>query len=131
MNAITLELPDALYKRAQRAAALLERPVKDVLESALNQALPVLDEAPADVAADMARLPGLPDDELWRVARSEMAPDREVLLHRLLDKQAGQKLNAKEKKQLRELHRQAGRLTVLKSQAYALLHQRGFPVPQP
>jgi hypothetical protein len=53
------------------------------------------------------------------------------LLHDLLDLKAEQKLSTEEAQQLENLHHEAGRLLVLKSQAYALLHERGYAVPQP
>ncbi|KAA0230068.1 hypothetical protein EDS67_08495 [candidate division KSB1 bacterium] len=130
-NSITLTLPDTTYQRARRAATLLNRSIEEVLEATLNTALPALDEAPADLAAEMAKLSALPDADLWQVARRQMEAERERLLHDLLDAQAERQLMPDEVRHLEELHRQAGRLTLLKSQAYALLHQRGYPVPQP
>ena len=79
----------------------------------------------------VAQLPTLSDGELWRVARSQMRAEDEKLLHELLDAQAERQLSTEEANQLENLYHQAGRLTVIKPQAYALLHQRGSSVPQP
>ncbi len=131
MNSVTLQLPESSYKRAQRAAMLLNRSIEDFLESMLNSSLPALDDAPTNLEEEMAQLPTLSDDELWRIARSQMRAEDEALLHELLDLKAEQKLSTEEVEQLENLYHQAGRLTVLKSHAYALLHQRGYSVPQP
>ena len=131
MNSVTLQLPESSYKRAQRAAVLLNRSIEDFLESMVNSALPALEDAPTNLEAEMAQLPTLSDDELWRVARSQMRAEDEALLHHLLDLQGEQELSPEEAQQLENLHHQAGRLMVLKSQAYALLHERGYAVPQP
>ncbi len=131
MNSVTLQLPEASYKRAQRAATLLNRSLEDFLASMLNSALPALEDTSSKLATEMAQLPTLSDAELWRVARSQMRAEEEALLHELLDLKAEQKLSIEQAQQLKTLHHEAGRLMVLKSQAYALLHQRGYSVPQP
>jgi hypothetical protein len=46
----------------------------------------------------------------------------------LLDAQAERPLTEEEETQLDTLYHQVGRLTVIKSQAYTLLHQRGHAV---
>jgi len=130
INSVTLQLPESSYKRAQRAAMLLNRSIESFLESMLNSSLPALDDAPTNLETEMAQLPTLSDDDLWRVARSQMRVEDEALLHDLLDLKAEQKLSTEEAQQLNNLHHEAGRLLVLKSQAYALLHERGYSVPQ-
>jgi hypothetical protein len=130
-NSVTLKLSDTVYQRARRAAMLLNRSVEEILEATLDTTLPSLDDAPADLVTDLAKLPALTDTELWQVARGQMEAEDEALLHELLDAQAERQLTADEAPQLEALRHQAGRLTLLKSQAYALLHQRGYPVPQP
>ncbi|MDZ7288981.1 MAG: hypothetical protein ONB44_01225 [candidate division KSB1 bacterium] len=131
VNSVTLHLPEISYKRAQRAAMLLNRSIEELLESMLNSALPALEDTSTNLEAEMAQLPTLSDADLWRVARSQMRAEDVSLLHELLDAQAERQLSNEEAHQLENLYQQAGRLTVLKSQAYALLHQRGYAVPQP
>ncbi|MCI0695003.1 hypothetical protein L0337_23710 [candidate division KSB1 bacterium] len=131
MNSVTLQLPESSYKRAQRAAMLLNRSIENVLESMLNAALPALDDAPRKLETEMAQLPTLSDAELWHIARSQMEAEDETLFHELLEAQAERQLSTEEAGQLENLYHQAGRLLVIKSQAYALLHQRGYAVPQP
>jgi len=130
MNSVTLQLPESSYKRAQRDAMLLNRSIEDLLASILNSALPALDDASKNLEAEMAQLSNLSDDDLWRVARSQMRAEDEALLHHLLDLKAEQKLSIEEAQKLENFHHEAGRLMVLKSQAYALLHERGYSVPQ-
>jgi hypothetical protein len=131
MNSITLNLSDTAYERARRAAMLLNRSIEEFLESMLNTSLPALDNAPSNLTTEMATLPTLSDADLWRVARGQMEAKDETLLHELLDAQAERQLSTEEARQLENLYHQAGRLTLIKSQAYALLHQRGYSVPQP
>lgn len=130
-NSITINLPDTVYQRARRAATLLNRSVEELLEATIDTTLPSLDEAPADLATEMAKLPLSTDAELWQAARSRMDAEDEALLHDLLDTQAERQITNDEARQLEALRNQAGRLTLIKSQAYSLLHQRGYPVPLP
>jgi len=115
-NSITINLPDTVYQRARRATTLLNRSVEELLE------------APADL---IARLPLSTDAGLWQVARSRMDTEDETLLHELLDTQAERELTNEEARQLEVLRQHAGRLTIIKSQVYSLLHQRGYPAPPP
>lgn len=132
MNSVTLQLPESSYKRAQRAAMLLNRSIEDFLESMLNSSLPVLDDAPSnDLAAEMAKLSTLADAELWRIARRQITATDEEQFQYLLEAQGERPLTDDEETQLDGLYHQVGRLTLIKSQAYALLHQRGHAVPQP
>jgi hypothetical protein len=130
MNSVTLQLPESLYKRAQRDAMLLNRSIEDLLASMLNSAFPAVEEISTDLEAEMASMTTLSDAELWRVARSQMREEDEALLHELLDLKAERNLSNEEAQKLDALHHEAGRLLVLKSQAYALLHERGYSVPQ-
>jgi hypothetical protein len=131
MNSVTLQLPESLYKRAQRDAMLLNRSIEDLLASMLNSAFPAVEKISTDLEAEMASMTTLSDADLWRVARSQMREEDEAVLHELLDLKAEQNLSNEEAQKLDDLHHEAGRLLVLKSHAYALLHERGYSVPQP
>jgi len=132
MNSVTLQLPESSYKRAQRAAMLLNRSIEDFLQSMLNSSLPVLDDAPSnDLATEMAKLSTLADAELWRIARRQITATDEEQFQYLLEAQGERPLTDDEETQLDALYHQVGWLTLIKSQAYALLHQRGHAVPQP
>lgn len=132
MNSVTLQLPESSYKRAQRAAMLLNRSIEDFLESTLNSSLPVLEDAPSnDLAIELAALSTFSDAELWRMARCQITATDEEQFQYLLETQGERSLTDDEETQLDALYHQVGRLTLIKSQAYALLQQRGHAVPQP
>ncbi len=115
MNAITFNLSDTAYVRAQHAALLLNRSVEAFLESMLDTALPVLETAPPNLAVELAELATHSDADLWRVVRNPMPAEDEILLHDLLDAQSERSLTEDESRQLENLYHHAGRLTLLKS----------------
>lgn len=130
-DALVLQLPPSLSERAQRAAQVLQQPVDELLLQTLDATLPQLDDVPPEMAADMAELPAMDDAALWRIARSTITLERQAQLQALLDTQQNRPLTPDEAAQLDAIRREIGQRTLLKAQAYALLSQRGYPVPQP
>ena len=130
-DALILQLPPSLSERAQRAAQALQQPVDELLLQTLDATLPQLDDVPPEMAADMAELPAMDDDALWHIARSTIAPEHQEQLQDLMDTQQNRPLTPDQAAQLDTIRREIGRQTLLKAQAFALLSQRGYPVPQP
>jgi hypothetical protein len=130
-DVFTLQLPPSLNERAQLAAQALQRPVEEFLIQTLDVALPRLDDVPPEMVADMAELSSLDDDALWRIARSTIGPERQEQLQNLMDIQQERPLTPDEADQLDAIRREIGQRTLLKAQAYVLLKERGYPVPQP
>lgn len=90
---------------------------------------PSLDDVPADLRDDLRGLQLLDDDALWAVARSRLASTQQVRLEVLLARHSAGVLTEAEEEELARLGEETDRLTLRKAQAYALLHQRGFPLP--
>jgi hypothetical protein len=130
-DALILQLPPSLSERAQRAARALQQPVDELLLQTLDATLPQLDDVPSEMAADMSELSAMGDAALWRIARSTISLERQEQLQDLMDTQQNRPLAPDEADQLDVIRREIGQRTLLKAQAYALLSQRGYPVPQP
>ena len=130
-DALTVQLSPSLSERAQRAAQALQQPVEELLIQTLDATLPRLDDVPSEMVADMAELPGLDDAALWRIARSVISSERQEQWQHLMDTQQHRPLTPDEAAQLDAMRHEIGQRTLLKAQAYALLSQRGYPVPQP
>lgn len=122
---ITLHLPDSVLRRARQAAVALQRPVEDVLATALAAALPDLEDVPADLRPDLARMTWMGDQELWALARSTMAVGQQEQLRYLTDLQSQRALSEAEALALEALRQEYGRVTLRKARAYALLSLRG------
>ncbi|HRI56127.1 MAG: hypothetical protein IAE85_17660 [Anaerolinea sp.] len=122
---VTLQLPDGLLQRARQAAATLQRPLEDVLTATLAAGLPDVQDAPADMRVELARMTWLNDTDLWIVARSVMLPKDQEQLRYLSELQSQRTLTEDEETRLRALRRVYGEVTLRKARAYALLSLRG------
>ena len=109
----------------QQAASALQRPLEAVLTATLAAALPDLEDAPADVRVELARMTWLGDQELWAIARSSMPDKEQEQLHYLADLQSQRPLAEQELAALQALRQAYGRVTLRKARAYALLSLRG------
>jgi hypothetical protein len=125
MTTITLTLPEQTMKRAQEAAAALQRPVEEVLSDILSAVFPTAHDAPADMQAELTRMTWLDSQELWRIARGQMSAEAQEQLQGLAHLQAQRPLGPEEQTQLDVLRQDYGRMTLLKARAYALLSLRG------
>ena len=125
MTTITLTLSDQTMEQAQRAATILQRPVEEILRDILAATLPSVSDAPADMQADLTRMTWLDNQELWRIAESQMSIAAQEHLQELTHAQAQRPLSGAEQEHLDALRQEYGRMTLLKARAYALLSLRG------
>ena len=125
---VTVNLPDALYDRLKRRAAQTQRTIEAELLEVVAASVP--EELPAEIAAAVAPLPLLDDDDLWRAARNRLpaeTTDRLEVLHRQRQHTG---LSPDETEELSRLVRQYELALLVRAQAAALLHQRGHDVNQ-
>ena len=127
LQRVTVKLPQGLYRRLERAAAITNQALDAVLLQTIRGNLPPsLDDAPTGLRAELSGLPHLSDDDLWAVARS--APDaKQWRRHqRLLQKNATSTLNERERSELERLRADTDRQVIRTSFALALLKWRGY-----
>jgi uncharacterized membrane protein len=122
---VTLDLPEVLAERVKRAANVLQRPWEEVIVSVLAAALPDVEDAPADMRAELARMTWLSDQELWAIAHSAMTEEQQEQMRHLARLQAERPLTQEEQDALDALRQEYGRVTLRKARAYALLSLRG------
>jgi hypothetical protein len=125
MQRVTLHLSETTIKRARQAADVLQRPLEDVLTTMLDATLPDMEDAPADMQAELARMTWLSSEALWDIAKSYMVEEEQEQLFGLSELQAQRELTRSEAERLEKLRREYGRVTLRKARAYALLSLRG------
>src|SRR5437667_1892363 len=81
---ITLTLPDDVLQPVQRVAQATQQSVEELLVTALQAALPTLEELPPDVVQRLVVLESLDDQTLWRVMLETVPLDQQRQLHDLL-----------------------------------------------
>ncbi len=126
---VTLELPDDIYERVRRAAKGMNQPVETALVNIVRAATPSLEKVPAEYRALLEAMEDLGDDELWRIARSRLAPAKQRRWELLLDKNQRGEPTDREKQALGELRAEGDRLMLQRSYATLLLKYRGHRVP--
>jgi hypothetical protein len=92
-------------------------------------ALPSIDDAPPEMADELAAMTTLPDKALREIARSVMPVRQQTRLRALSTAQHERALKPAEVRKLDELVHEYGRVTLRKAHAYALLHKRGLYSP--
>lgn len=130
-QAITLNLPDILYQKAQRLAKTFRRPVEDVLVDAVATALPPLTGLPIEWADELADLAFLNDSELWQIARSTLPAEHYEKVDALLALKQQDSLTAEEQQTLEHLLQEYQALILRRGQAAVLLQRRGYDMSNP
>lgn len=125
-HAITLHLPEALYKRFQQRAEWshrsLETEILDAVASAAsNELSPDLNEA-------VEALEELDDEELWRLAGAVMSLASSQELEALHAKQRDEGLSQDEDAIRAKLIHEYERSMLIRAQAVKLLKERGHDV---
>ncbi|MBI3760512.1 MAG: hypothetical protein HY260_01435 [Chloroflexi bacterium] len=95
----------------------------------LTATLPLLDDAPADMAGELAAMAHLSDEALQELAHGMIPPERQELLHDLLDEQGRGELDETGQRELAALMAEYGRHMLRRAKAVGLLIARGRPVP--
>jgi hypothetical protein len=93
---VTLELPDEVFDRAERLAALTRRDVKQLLAEAVSAMLPPLERQ----AAEGRPMRELSDSEVLRLADYRLSRKQERRLSQLLDQQQAEALTSPERAEL-------------------------------
>lgn len=128
---VILELPEAVYRWAERTARTTERAVESVLVDALNTTLPPpLDQVPAEWREELEALETLSTRALLQVARERLTAAQVRQYDRLLEKNRQGTLTSRERARLTQLRHAADRIMLRRARAYVLLKWRGYSVAE-
>lgn len=121
MTTITLELSDALARRAGWAAQAVHRPVEEVIAALLDGVLPALDDVPAEMQAELVEMTWCDDLALQAIAGAVLS---DVDQRRLVELSGRDRLSDAEREELDGLRDHYGKGTLRKARALALLSVR-------
>lgn len=121
MTTITLDLPQEIYRRAQRAAKATHRPVEQIV---IEWIQPPQDESSADLQPMLAGLDRLTNDELVQLVEVGLPTADAARLQTLLAQQQQRTLTLAEHKEAERLVAQEDLATLRKAKALFLLKQR-------
>ncbi len=126
LQTVTIQLPQALYRRLEHAAALTNQTMDDVLlQTIRGNVPPSLEDAPAELQDELSALTRLSDDDLWAITQSQLDAKQWRRHQRLLQKNAAGALNKNEQEELESLRAETDRRVFRKSFALAILKWRG------
>lgn len=130
VKTVTVQLPETLYRQAEETAAATSLSLEEVLAQSIALSLPPLeDDLPAGLRAELSALMLLSDDELWRVARSELAAEKQDRLEALTEIREERDLSGDEIVDFESLLAEGQTIMVKKAEAYRLLTRRGHTIP--
>jgi hypothetical protein len=128
VHAITLHLPDTLYKRFRQRAEWSHRSLETELLDAVASAAPVEDELSPELIEAIEALVQLDDERLWRLARQAMSGEASQQLEALHSKQQDEGLSPDEDATRAKLISEYERTMLIRAQAARLLKDRGHDV---
>jgi hypothetical protein len=128
MSDYVLTVPEEVYTRARQIAEETSQLVDEVMIQYLRTLSTPLPTLPPDEEAELDALKNLSDDALWTIAREQMTDDLQIRMQDLMDKNSLGTITSKEYIELEGLVERGQRLMVRKSEASALLTQRGYKI---
>ncbi len=131
VQAITLNLPEPVYKQIRQAAEKVGRPVNEVLLEAVAAVAPVIGTGPENLRTALAQMAYLNDAALWQAGRTTMTAEQRECLEALHDKQQREGLTAEEQAEEQALLSLYRETLLVRAQAAVLLKQRGYDVSEP
>lgn len=130
MSQVTIELPEPALRRFRRGAAAAQKALEDFLaERLVATPLPLADDLPPTLRAEIAPLEHLDDASLWNVAAQQLSPAEQAEYDSLLAAIAQSELSDTEEGRLRAIGGKARRLTLRRAHAYLILKWRGHTLP--
>ena len=129
-STITLEIPNNIYQRLVDTASATKRPLEDIIIQSLKVGQPpIWDNIPDEFKADLANLDSLDDQKLWEIAISQKKPQDLEKYDQLLSKKQTENLTESEELELNQMRHESELFMLRKAQSAALLHWRGYQVP--
>lgn len=151
MTTLTIDLPDRLTEQLKTSGVSqqqLEALVTNFIQNYLHQyqtnpqttdALPSEDASQVaseqlatplseDIAADLAQLDYLADDDLWLAAQTRLTSTETEQMQALLDKQQVEGLIDDEQQTAQQLSHRYNRTMLIRAKAAALLKERGYDI---
>lgn len=130
MSDYVLTIPEDIYARARQVAEETSQPVDQVMIDYLRTLSIPLPALPADEEAELEALRNLSDDALWTIAAEQMPNNLKARMEVLMDKNSLGNITPEEYRELEQHVERGQRLILRKSEAAALLTQRGY-IPTP
>ena len=131
VHPVTIDIPDHVYRRLQRAAKYARRPIEQMLAETVVAVAPVFDSSSERQRTTKTDLDRLNDAALWKIARTTLDSVQRTRLQALHDKQQRSGLTVQELAEEQTLVALYRETQLARAQAIALLKQRNYDVADP
>ncbi len=126
---VPVMIPEPLYRRLERTSAKIRRPVNDVVASTLAALLPPSPDLSDALADELSGMMWFSDEKLYAATQPTFTPAMQARLSTLNEISDERPLTPSEEKEQMRLLAQYERSILRRAQAYAILAQRGHPIP--
>lgn len=127
-HAVTLHLPETLYKRLRQRAEWSHRSLETEILEAVASAASVEGELSPELIQAVEALEGVADEDLWRLARKVMSQEASQELEALHFKQRDEGLSQEEEATRAKLIQEYEWTMLIRAQAASLLKDRGHDI---
>ncbi len=135
MTLYTVNIPKKLYSRLQQQAAAERRSIDELVQQTLSRqippAVPVEDDLPPALRAELLAMEQLSDAALWSLARSTMSPEQLTQMDDLRAIANERDLTPDEDAQQQILLREYDETVLRRAHAAILLASRGYDLSDP
>lgn len=125
----TVQLPEGVFQKLQRAAELTYRSIDEILESTINATLVAPPDLPPVLANELAAMNLLSDAALWAATHPSISPAEQQRLQQLNHLAGERTLSEAEAAEQTALLAVYHRSVLRRAQALAILLQRGHSIP--
>ncbi len=129
ISTVAVPVPAPLYQRIERLARATRRSVPETLASALTAALPPAPDLPQPLADELAGLRWLSDAGLRDVLRPTFGKTQQARMSELSSLEDSRPLTEAEEKERQQLLVEYQRSLLRRAEAFAILSQRGYTLP--
>ena len=127
---MTMTLPDRVYEQLRQKALSDKKSVREIAQEILQIATLSQEAAPTDLETELSQLAQKSNGELFEIAQSQLPLQKICRFNQLINKhETGKPLKPEEKREMERLIEEGDWLTVIRSEAYVLLKQRGHQQP--
>ncbi len=131
VQTVVLHLSDETARRYRRGALAARKPLEEFLVERLSESVPLAEQPASRLDDDLRQLEELSDEALWNVAHATLPPAQQRRYERLLSKNTGESLTAREQEELSAIGDEARHFTLKRAHAYLVLKWRGRALPVP
>jgi hypothetical protein len=129
VSTIAVQVPEPLYRRLERTAAMTHRSVSDVLATTIEVVLPSTPDLPVALADELAGMLWLSDEALQEAIEPAFTREQQQRMAELNDLEDDRPLTSEEQEERQALLSEYERSLLRRAQAFAILGQRGHPLP--